>query len=280
MITDEQLGAIMPALPAVRRGTLLPVLQAAAAEFAITTPARIAAFLAQLAHESGQFRFMEELWGPTEAQRRYEPAGTLATRLGNTDPGDGKRFKGRGPIQITGRANYQRYGHLLGVDLIADPGRAAAPDLAFRIAGLFWSRNGLNELADRPSTESFEQITRRINGGLNGFEDRKAFYTVACQVLGVVEGATPRGAGLESVAPPDLTSPFERGDEAIRDLGRGRRQRTTSRSGKARKATSRRTSRTRTSRARNAGSTRKAAAGKPSRAPRRPATSARRRAKR
>ena len=68
---------------------------------------RAAAFIAQLAHESGQFRFMEELWGPTEAQKRYEPQSTLARGSGNTEQGDGFRFKGRGPIQVTGRFNYR-----------------------------------------------------------------------------------------------------------------------------------------------------------------------------
>jgi predicted chitinase len=87
-------------------------------EFAIDAPPRAAAFLAQLAHESGQLRFMEEIWGPTGQQLRYEPASSLATSLGNTQAGDGKRFKGRGPIQITGRANYQRFGTLLGADLV------------------------------------------------------------------------------------------------------------------------------------------------------------------
>src|SRR6185503_18517769 len=100
MLTTEQLQSIMPGLPAKRNGELLPFLRAAMTEFAIEVPARAAAFLAQLAHESGQFRFMEEIWGPTAAQRRYEPPSTLATDLGNTEPGDGKRFKGRGPIQI------------------------------------------------------------------------------------------------------------------------------------------------------------------------------------
>ncbi len=148
MLTDEQLREIMPQLSVTRRGELLPFLQTAMAEFAIGTAARMAAFLAQLAHESGQLRFMEEIWGPTAAQKRYEPPSSLATRLGNTEPGDGKRFKGRGPIQITGRANYRRFGGLLGIDLVSDPARAAVRDLAFRIAGLFWAKNGLNELAD------------------------------------------------------------------------------------------------------------------------------------
>jgi putative chitinase len=221
MLTDDHLHAIMPALPVARRSELLPVLLAAATEFAITTPPRLAAFLAQLAHESGQFRFMEELWGPTAAQRRYEPACTLATRLGNTDAGDGKRFKGRGPIQITGRANYRRYGDLLGIDLLADPDRAASPDPAFRIAALFWAKNGLNELADRATSTAFQQITRRINGGLNGIADREAFYRRACTVLGVVETSRPRGIEDAPTAPsPDLAEPFERGHEAIRTLAR------------------------------------------------------------
>jgi len=96
MLTAEQLQSIMPGLSAKRRGEFLPCLQAAMTEFAIEAPARAAAFLAQRAHESGQFRFMEEIWGPTPAQVRYEPPGSLATTLGNTEAGDGKRFKGRG----------------------------------------------------------------------------------------------------------------------------------------------------------------------------------------
>ena len=101
---------------------------------------------------------MEELWGPTPAQRRYEPQSSLAVALGNTDTGDGKRFKGRGPIQITGRANYRRFGDFLSVDLLSAPERAAVPDLAFRIAGLYWSKKGLNELADRATPDAFREI--------------------------------------------------------------------------------------------------------------------------
>jgi predicted chitinase len=210
MLTAEHLQSIMPAVPARKRDTLLPFLQAAMTEFAIESPARIAAFLAQLAHESGQFRFMEEIWGPTDAQRRYEPVSTLATTLGNNEAGDGKRFKGRGPIQITGRANYRRFGDLLGTDLVADPARAALPELAFRIAGLFWSKKGLNELADRATQDAFREITRRINGGFNGLEDRQKFYAVARTVLGVVE--LPVTRDRDAIDEPV----FERGHEAIR----------------------------------------------------------------
>jgi putative chitinase len=215
MLTAEHVQAIMPAVPRQKRDALLPYLQAALTEFHIEAPARAAAFLAQLAHESGQFRFMEEIWGPTPAQRRYEPVTTLAANLGNTEPGDGKRFKGRGPIQITGRANYRRFGDLLGTDLVADPARAALPELAFRIAGLFWSKKGLNELADRATHDAFREITRRINGGFNGLADRQKFYTAACAVLDVPLGAATRGADRSLPLPEDEPR-FERGVEAIR----------------------------------------------------------------
>jgi len=153
---------------------------------------------------------MEEIWGPTDAQRRYEPASKLATTLGNSEAGDGKRFKGRGPIQITGRANYRRFGDLLGIDLVADPARAALPELAFRIAGLFWSKKGLNELADLATHDAFREITRRINGGFNGLEDRQKFYAVARTVLGVVERPVTRDLDVGD------EPAFERGHEAIR----------------------------------------------------------------
>src|SRR6185503_2855142 len=183
MLTSEQLQSIMPRLSAARNSELLPFLRSAMAEFAIEAPARAAAFLAQLAHESGQFRYMEEIWGPTDAQRRYEPVTTLSQRLGNVERGDGRRFKGRGPIQLTGRANYQRFGAVLGLDLVAEPERAATPPVAFRIAGLFWQRNGLNELADQATADAFKQITRRINGGVNGLAERERFYAQARRVL-------------------------------------------------------------------------------------------------
>jgi predicted chitinase len=217
MLTGEDLLAIMPRVPAKKRDEVVPLLQAAMTEFAVNQPARAAAFLAQLAHESGQLRFMEEIWGPTEAQRRYEPPAALAEKLGNTEPGDGRRFKGRGPIQITGRANYRRYGGLLGIDLVSDPDRAASSDLGFRIAGLFWERNGLNELADRADADAFRLITKRINGGLTGQTDREHFYAVACAVLGVVAPSRPGRAGIRRQIPDaDWKPVLERGHEAIR----------------------------------------------------------------
>ena len=181
MLTDDVLRQIMPRIPQDKFEIYLPILNRVMEDSEINTPLRAAAFLAQLAHESGQLRFMEEIWGPTAAQQRYEPPSDLARRLGNTQPGDGARFKGRGPIQITGRDNYKRYGDLLGVDLVGNPDLAATPQIAFQLAAAYWTTNGLNEMAD---AGDFTTITRRINGGLNGLDDRLKFYEIAKNALG------------------------------------------------------------------------------------------------
>lgn len=131
------------------------------------TPLRLAHFMAQLIHESGGFRYMEEIWGPTAAQRGYEGR----TDLGNTQPGDGLRFKGRGPIQITGRANYRTFGRRIGIDIERHPELAAVPSIGLHLALEYWKAMGLNALADR---DDIEAITRKINGGTNGLADRKA----------------------------------------------------------------------------------------------------------
>jgi predicted chitinase len=136
MLSDVQLRQIMPDLAATEPVLYLPALNRAMQTYGVDTMLRTAAFIAQLAHESGEFRWMEEIWGPTDAQRRYDPPSDLAAKLGNTQAGDGKLFKGRGPIQIIGRFNYKKYGGLLGIDLIANPALAATPDVAFATAGL------------------------------------------------------------------------------------------------------------------------------------------------
>jgi predicted chitinase len=172
VVTREQLRQIMPHLTDARLTEYFPFLEAAMKAFEITSYLREAAFLAQLAHESGELRWMQELGSGKEYEGRLD--------LGNTDPGDGPRFKGRGPIQLTGRANYRKYGELLGLDLVHDPAQAATPQVGFRIAGQFWALHGLNTLADEGD---MRQITRRINGGLNGFADRMHFYERAKLVL-------------------------------------------------------------------------------------------------
>jgi len=196
MVTDDELRQIMPNCAAAKRTDYLPFIQQAMEEFEITTYLREAAFLAQLAHESGELRYMEELASGAAYEGRKD--------LGNTQPGDGVRYKGRGPIQLTGRANYQKYGDLLGVDLINNPTQAATPQVGFRIAGEFWKLNGLNQLADQ---QQFETITRRINGGLNGQPDRLKYYNRAKQVLSPDDGAGTSPA-------PDATKPAASGGEA------------------------------------------------------------------
>ena len=188
MITDDELRQIMPNCAAAKRADYLPYIQQAMQEFDITLYLRETAFLAQLAHESAELRYMEEIASGAAYEGRAD--------LGNTQPGDGKRYKGRGPIQLTGRANYKKYGDLLGLDLINNPTTAATPQVGFRIAGLFWKSNGLNELADQ---QQFEKITRRINGGLNGQTDRVMYYERAKKVLSRDDSAAPPTA---STAPP------------------------------------------------------------------------------
>lgn len=211
MINQEQLHRIMPHLREARAMEFLPHLNQALRNYGVDTMLRTAAFLAQLAHESAELKYMEEIWGPTDAQRRYEPVSSLATRLGNTQVGDGKRFKGRGPIQITGRANYSRYGQLLAFDLIATPELAAKPEVGFSVAGLFWASNKLNEKAD---IEDFIGITKRINGGINGLEERQRYYALAKAVLAnsFIRNQVSRGQSRAPAVPVGI-EPLMRGHE-------------------------------------------------------------------
>lgn len=183
VLSAEQLRDIMPNLTGAKLSAYRPCLNAAMAEYEINTPLRASAFLAQIAHESGEFRYMEELWGKnggTAQQKRYEMPSSLAHTLGNTQPGDGYRYRGRGVIMITGRSNYRKYGQLLGVDLEGNPDLAAKPEYAFRLAGAYWKTHGLNELAD---ARDFKQITIRINGGTTNLADREKYYERARKVL-------------------------------------------------------------------------------------------------
>jgi putative chitinase len=163
--------------------TFAPLLDVVCTEYGITTPARLAAFLAQIGHESGSLRHVVEIWGPTQAQARYEGRADL----GNTQPGDGHRFRGRGLIQTTGRTNYraltQRLRRRLGAavpDFEEVPESLILPVWAAWSAGDYWDWRNLNELADRGE---FEAITRRINGGLNGQPDRLARWKRAQSAL-------------------------------------------------------------------------------------------------
>lgn len=151
---------------------------AAMVEFGIDTTERQAAFIAQCGHESGSFVYTREIWGPTPAQKGYEGRADL----GNTQSGDGVKYRGRGLLQVTGRANYATTGTKLGIDLINHPEQLEHPDLAARSAGLFWRDHGCNELAD---IGAFTSITKKINGGQNGAPDRLLRWNRAKKELGL-----------------------------------------------------------------------------------------------
>ncbi len=173
-LTLEQLRAVMPHLAADKAQQYLPYLNAAMAEASINTPQRAAAFLAQLAHESVELRYFEEIASGAAYEGRKD--------LGNTQPGDGKLYKGRGPIQLTGRSNYRAAGAALGLDLEGNPTRAADVDVGFRTAAWYWTAHQLNALAD---AGSFDAITEAINGGQNGADSRRAYWATAKAALGV-----------------------------------------------------------------------------------------------
>ena len=147
-------------------------------QFNINTTLRMAHFLAQVMHESGGFRWLRELWDPTDAQINYEGRHDL----GNTEAGDGKRFMGRGLIQLTGRTNYTAFSQAIGVPgkFVNSPALVEASPWAVLAAGWFWNTNALNSLADE---DGIRRITRRINGGLNGLEDRSRYLDRAKLVL-------------------------------------------------------------------------------------------------
>ena len=163
-------------------GVFVSALNAAMVRWEIDTPRRQAAFLAQVGHESGQLRYVKEL-GNDRYLARYD-TGTLALRLGNTAEadGDGQLYCGRGLIQVTGRNNYRACSMALFGDerLLKQPQLLEQPQWAAESAAWFWHSRGLNQLADR---REFNRITRHINGGLNGLEDRLKLWARAREVL-------------------------------------------------------------------------------------------------
>jgi putative chitinase len=158
-------------------------LQAACDRFGINEPLDVAAFLATVGVESGRLVFTREIWGPTLAQHHYEGR----SDLGNTQPGDGERFMGRGLIQITGRRNYLLCGVGLDLDLIAHPELLEQPNDAALSAGWFWHNNKLSALAG-----DFLAVSRAVNLGNrhskampNGYSERLALYGAAKKALGI-----------------------------------------------------------------------------------------------
>ncbi|CDW72590.1 glycoside hydrolase family protein [Stylonychia lemnae] len=176
LITEENLREIMKGGTDLK--TFTPHLAYYMRQNDINTPRRMAMFLAQVAHESGRFYYLKEL-GNGEA---YNPPSQKATNLGNTEPGDGPRYKGRGLIQITGRDNYNQYGKIMNLDLINNPELLEQKDNAVHVSCLFWKHRNLNQLADQ---DDFIGVTKRINGGTNGLAERQKYYDKAKEVFGI-----------------------------------------------------------------------------------------------
>lgn len=172
-MTPAELVAAMP-FAGPRAATYAAPLTTAMTEYAINTPKRKAAFLAQVAHESGSLKYVREIADGSAYEGRAD--------LGNTQPGDGPKYRGRGLIQITGRHNYAKCGKALGLDLVANPELLEQPLNACRSAGWFWSANNLNSFAD---DDAFGTLTKRINGGFNGLDDRLRGWLTARKALGV-----------------------------------------------------------------------------------------------
>lgn len=148
--------------------------------WAISTKLRQAHFLAQIAHESGELKWLKELWGPTHSQSGYE----FREDLGNTESGDGFKFRGRGLIQVTGRANYAKASQAIYGDdrLLETPELLQEPEGAATSAAWFWYSHGINQIAD---TDDIRAVTRAVNGGLNGLEERQVYLDRAKQALEV-----------------------------------------------------------------------------------------------
>lgn len=195
-LTFAQFRAVFPVLSEDKAKRYFAPFLEMLKDFQINTSKRVAAFVAQIGHESLDLTAMVE-WGhkkpingcklcltkcPHEAGEQYEGR---VKNLGNTQPGDGVKYKGRGPIQLTGRDNYTRCGAYLKLDLVNHPEMVEEPLTAFKTAGWYWVAGrgkNLNLLAD---ASAFDDITLAINGGYNGKADRDKRYIRALSVLGV-----------------------------------------------------------------------------------------------
>lgn len=205
-VSLSQLKAIMPNSSEENRARFLEPLNKAMAEFRINTPLRISAFLAQLAHESSHLSrivestyykdparllalFPRDFKDVSDASEYVKSPEKCANRIyanqngnGGESSGDGWKYRGRGLIQLTGRANYAECGKALGLEFVGNPELLEQPESACRSAAWFWSVHGCNDLAD---VGMFGAITKKINGGYNGAKERLAVYAAAKKAIGI-----------------------------------------------------------------------------------------------
>jgi len=177
LVSKEELAFIWGCSTALIQDIEIVELNKCLKTFEITTPVRIRHFLAQISHESGGGRYKEELASGND----YEGRGDLARYLGNTQSGDGPRYKGAGYIQLTGRANYQAFANYIKDPEVMSGVSYVASRYPFTSAGYWWYSNQMNILCDTNPT--VDQVTLRVNGGYNGLDDRKMYYKRCCNVI-------------------------------------------------------------------------------------------------
>lgn len=170
-------------------GPLVGYLNKYLPKYEVTTYLRVCHFLAQAAHEAASFQTLKEYASGSAYEGRKD--------LGNVKAGDGIRYKGRGIFQLTGRANYRAIGQKIGMDLENNPELAESPEVSVLTALEYWKSRNLNALADRDDVEG---ITRKINGGLNGFEDRKKYLAKCKQII-------PKDISFVAPPSPELPPP-------------------------------------------------------------------------
>lgn len=180
-ITSNQLKKIMARASEKNIHLYLPFLNATMQEFHIDTTLRVCHFLAQIAHESGELRYVREL-----ASGEAYDSGRLAVMLGNKFPGDGPKYKGRGLIQLTGRGNYQNFQDWLdrteadAPNIMEHPEKLEQPLLASIVAGWYWDMRNINHFAD---LDDVIMVTKKVNGGRNGLDRRIAYLNRAKDVF-------------------------------------------------------------------------------------------------
>ena len=179
------------------------VLQSTLEEYDIATSLRIAHFLGQTCHESAGFRTTEEFASGDAYEGRAD--------LGNTEAGDGRRYKGRGLLQLTGRANYRRLGKVLSIKLEENPELAGEPALSLRIACEYWKGRKINNACDQ---DDLMTVTRLVNGGLNGLEDRRQYTSRAKNALARIGGL--QLSGVQTTANRPILRRGSKGEDVAR----------------------------------------------------------------
>ena len=173
LVTKSQLAFIWGCSENLIKDSEVDEMNAGLNLFQINTTLRIRHFLAQISHESGGGKYKEELASGSDYEGRSD--------LGNTQPGDGRKYKGAGYIQMTGRANYQAFANYIKDPKVMDGVTYVAQKYPMTSAGFWWHNNGMNSLCDTNPT--VQQVTLRVNGGYNGLDEREMYFNRCCQVI-------------------------------------------------------------------------------------------------